>query len=563
MAQGSTEGPWGKYITSVVLLALGTPLTVLFKLAGSELSVGTATSLAVIWLAFLLVFLFFGRHYEATLAGSTQTTDSAAYQSYQALRQSLEAGGRAAEIYANQLVALLTRIDAFFGDRPSVQDFMRPPEPSPSLRKLGFQRAYPLWTAPSYDRCLMLALAYPLAVIYFGWVISSEVGPAEQALGLLHLPLWQRLVVASGLGLMLWGFRHVRSLFRSIRALVPTIAGLGGAFVALAFSGNAGRALAAGVIGGVAIITALTRMETKSKVEAGAFAVIVSFGATFAVSVATHALTVGTGAVMLGVFVATAFIVGIVFELGIHKGLCYAGFTALGLGYCYFGSNWLAASPAWQQNVGAALLFLPLLTLLNAPFDWFSLGLTRTLLRLGLEKQGWWPYAFAVIDVLIAIPMVLLLSCLLAVGIQGFDFVALHHGASAAILPLDAVFDDLQNNPWQWHLSWLYALLLTTILPSLINCTIACFAFFRALPWSTRYLLKHMPEHGKVRAPNQLAIILAAQWAFGFVLGLGALALLLWGLVLHVLPAVGIELLAIVRSAVALNIPQQIANWLS
>jgi len=562
MAQGMAYDIW-KTLFSIVVGALLLLLPQMLSDAGAtSLNPAWIYSLKATYWIFFLILLSAGWRYRQILIGSTQSKNSEGYRSYRALRLSLEAGGRAAEIYANQLVALLTRIDAFFGDRPSVQDFMRSPEPSPWLRKLGFRRAYPLWTSPSYDRCLMLALAYPLAVIYFGWVISGEVGPAEQVLGLLNLPLWQRLVVASGLGLMLWGFRHVRSLFRSIRALVPTIAGLGGAFVALAFSGNAGRALAAGVIGGVAIITALTRMETKSKVEAGAFAVIVSFGATFAVSVATHALTVGAGAVMLGVFVATAFIVGIVFELGIHKGLCYAGFTALGLGYCYFGSNWLAASPAWQQNVGAALLFLPLLTLLNAPFDWFSLGLTRTLLRLGLEKQGWWPYAFAVIDVLIAIPMVLLLSCLLAVGIQGFDFIALHHGASAAILPLDAVLDDLQNNPWQWHLSWLYALLLTTILPSLINCTIACFAFFRALPWSTRYLLRHMPEHGAVRAPNQLAVILAGQWALGFVLGLGALALLLWGLVLHVLPAVGIELLAIVRAAVALNIPQQIANWL-
>ena len=39
-----------------------------------------------------------------------------------------------------------------------------------------------------------------------------------------------------------------------------------------------------------------------------------------------------------------------------------------------------------------------LLTLLNAPFDWASLGLTRALLRRGLELGGWWPYLLALVD---------------------------------------------------------------------------------------------------------------------------------------------------------------------
>ena len=47
---------------------------------------------------------------------------------------------------------------------------------------------------------------------------------------------------------------------------------------------------------------------------------------------------------------------------------------------------------------GPFLLFLGLLTLLNAPFDWASLGLTRALLRRGLELGGWWPYLLALAD---------------------------------------------------------------------------------------------------------------------------------------------------------------------
>ena len=43
-----------------------------------------------------------------------------------------------------------------------------------------------------------------------------------------------------------------------------------------------------------------------------------------------------------------------------------------------------SARPTWQIT-GPLVLFLGLLSLLNAPFDWASLGLTRALLRRGLE----------------------------------------------------------------------------------------------------------------------------------------------------------------------------------
>jgi hypothetical protein len=55
---------------------------------------------------------------------------------------------------------------------------------------------------------------------------------------------------------------------------------------------------------------------------------------------------------------------------------------------CFSGANLLAPLDNWGEVVGPMLLFLGLLTLLNAPFDWASLGLTRALLRRGLECGG-------------------------------------------------------------------------------------------------------------------------------------------------------------------------------
>jgi hypothetical protein len=90
-----------------------------------------------------------------------------------ALRKSLAAHEDAKDGYARRLKAFLAKVDAFFGDAD-----------------LAMQRFYllreqaALWTAPAFDRCLLLALFYPVMTIFVIWAVSGEVGPAEQALQL-------------------------------------------------------------------------------------------------------------------------------------------------------------------------------------------------------------------------------------------------------------------------------------------------------------------------------------------------------------------------------------------
>ncbi len=54
----------------------------------------------------------------------------------------------------------------------------------------------------------------------------------------------------------------------------------------------------------------------------------------------------------------------------------------------YLSAGYFLSSFQKWDVAGPLLLFLDLLTLLNAPFDWASLGLTRALLRRGLELGG-------------------------------------------------------------------------------------------------------------------------------------------------------------------------------
>src|SRR6202011_5498658 len=97
---------------------------------------------------------------------------------------------------------------------------------------------------------------------------------------------------------------------------------------------------------------------------------------------------------------------------------------------------------------GPLLLFLGLLTLLNAPFDWASLGLTRALLRRGLELGGWWPYLLALVDAALATVIIACLALVMVLGVQAFDELAVHGGGEhAAVLDLPALFDGISENP--------------------------------------------------------------------------------------------------------------------
>jgi hypothetical protein len=48
----------------------------------------------------------------------------------------------------------------------------------------GLRTPAQLWTAPAFDRCLLLALAYPIVTVFIMWGVSGHVGPAEKVLGL-------------------------------------------------------------------------------------------------------------------------------------------------------------------------------------------------------------------------------------------------------------------------------------------------------------------------------------------------------------------------------------------
>jgi hypothetical protein len=216
----------------------------------------------------------------------------------------------------------------------------------------------------------------------------------------------------------------------------------------------------------------------------------------------------------------------------------------------------------WSWEVfGAALLFFGLLTILNAPFDWASLGLTRALLRRGLELGGWWPYVLAVVDAALAAVIIAVLTLTMVVGIQAFDVLAVH-GGGTSILPLEPLFDGITAHPGAPEYWWLYALLLSTMIPSLVNLVIGGASLLRGAPGLASVLLRRLPAGRAVPTYKRtwIALLVSVQIFGGAALGIAAQGFLAVGIIGYIMPWLGLGLLDMARDVAAFNLPARVGQ---
>jgi hypothetical protein len=231
---------------------------------------------------------------------------------------------------------------------------------------------------------------------------------------------------------------------------------------------------------------------------------------------------------------------------------------------CLMAAGMAAQSEPWRV-FGALLLFLGLLTLINAPFDWAALGLTRALLRRGLELGGWFPYALALADAVAAAAVIALLSVVCVLGVQAFGDLAAHAGGEdARILPLGSLFDGIAANPSAPEYWWVYAMLFSTMIPSLLNLMIGGASLLRGVPWLTAALLRAMPERRAPRSFDRtwIAGVLTAQVFLGGLLGIAAQGFLVYVVIGLLLPVFGLDLLGLARAVAAPDLPGVVIHWL-
>jgi hypothetical protein len=229
----------------------------------------------------------------------------------------------------------------------------------------------------------------------------------------------------------------------------------------------------------------------------------------------------------------------------------------------FAGAYFLSVLENWK-DAGVFLLVLGVLTLVNAPFDWVAIGFTRALLRLGLAPGGRGPYFYALLDAIVAVPLIMLLAFVTIVAVQTFDDIAvLRAGPQARILPLGPLFEGLENKPGDPTLWWIWLMLFSTLIPSLCNLVIGAAAFLRGLPFVNNWILSRMPIGKAMRDSERLYVsgALAGQLVGGMLIS-GVLIYVLAAYVVPLgLPAFGAYVRDFSETLAAYNAPARLIMW--
>ena len=141
-----------------------------------------------------------------------------------------------------------------------------------------------------------------------------------------------------------------------------------------------------------------------------------------------------------------------------------------------------------RSRVVFVMLTFCLLPLVNAVFDFASVGLTRYLLRLGLEqKRAAWR---AVLDGLGGIAIFFALGCTL---IAFVTFVVPADGV--LLVDLTQLFADMRRAPGDYI--WLMVTLFSTLLPTLLHLSVAVLTLGLQYPAGVRNFVADLLERGE------------------------------------------------------------------
>jgi excisionase family DNA binding protein len=358
------------------------------------------------------------------------------------IRAALEAGGDLRRFYVWLLTHGLNWLDRFLADKGKAAFSL----PSP----FGNRERWPFWTGWSFDRCALLAVIYPLASLFVVWVWTGESGVIGDRLGLENgMVWWSRIIIAAVTSLII--FAACRARFsKGFRV-----------FFWLAVACDVAFVVAGAVTGIVAVALVI------------AFAVVVAVAVTTAVTVAVTVAATGDFAGAVAVTAAVAVTVVVVVKWSEQRdrlGQFWLLFWPVALGAWCLGFIGLAWAGASLFGLSLVLMF-GLVPLVNLPFDWFSLGLTRALLRRGCEPNALSPLWLGLLDFVFGMILLIVLALALIAALQQADAILIHFGRKPAA-NVTVLLHHIADDPRDAGNFWAYFTLFSTLIPSVLNATI-------------------------------------------------------------------------------------------
>lgn len=208
-------------------------------------------------------------------------------------------------------------------------------------------------------------------------------------------------------------------------------------------------------------------------------------------------------------------------------------------------AGWFSPEPG-NEDARILLVFFTILPVVNAIFDWISIGMTRRLLRLGQSKGGLWPIFLAGLDLVFATAFLFALALVMVGAIDVFN-----RASGVAVLDVGELLSLYRLDPGDPRLFWVYVVVITTYFPSLLNLVLGGLACVRGIPCVRSYLTARvLPEDpiGLTVSKRVEASALLTVQVFVAVFGALFVGGVLLGLVLYGLDWIGLGLYSTVSN---------------
>ena len=229
-------------------------------------------------------------------------------------------------------------------------------------------------------------------------------------------------------------------------------------------------------------------------------------------------LLAGAGVGAFAVAFSVAFLISIAFNLFIkwlerrsdNRSRALLLLSWLGLAVaCLVIPFMFAGWPSWIPGFnGAFIIFLALLPLTNAVFDWLSSGATRWLLRFGLGfSRRWLGLPLFILDLVLALVLLCGLTAALWLVLAIVNLAALAGGGTEQF-DLNSLVQRLAADPWQPDLLWVHLMIYSTLLPTVLHAAWALVSL-RAFPYGPADLERYADvlERADAQESKRIAVI--------------------------------------------------------
>lgn len=427
---------------------------------------------------------------------------------FQAMRQMLKTEWKATQRYRSTLGTFLGWVDGLF-DGDTVN-------PSP-------------WSAMAYDRSIRLAIIYPVLSALMIWVLGGSLGAGGIVFGISSsISIIGRIVVPFALFFQIWlmvrseevdgweGWNF--SLAAIVVAFISTL--IFDLPISFPFFLAACSSLSIVIVfsGGKSIFMVIFFSCVFSMYEYAGNWLLILYQILFAILIfATgYIFDIFKGSVS-GFFESAVFLT--IVPILIVFSVIY-----------FFSSSIIEGNPF---TMFAVLVLVPLI---NAIYDWISIGFTRFILRKTLgDASGIWPTIRSFLDLGGATVLLILLAMTLVSVLTFVDQISYAKGMTTAIVGVDAVLADILLEPAATQHWWIYFTLFSTLIPTFIHGVIWVGSLLSVRPKVIDlWILREMDEVAATKDPEdrigharRAAALVLGQWAVATFL-VGAACYLIW-----------------------------------